>query len=290
MSYKTPFQNWPTGAWPSYSTDGSQIVFTDSGQLWIVATPTKSNPHPTATALTSLSGVNASRPDWSWNPNWIAFSGTAGGESYLYIVSPSDPANQVYRLNVVDIVSGDPYTQILYPSWYENQGIFALAAVNYTKTASGPAPVILVIDLSDYSPGSTDPVYAGAVTDASQVYAGRPTVSPDGSQIAFAGNQGSFNQQHNQIWIVEPDSPSGPIQLDPDQGRSPNWSPDGASIVFESNRGGSSYQVFLIPASGGVVTPLTDPSYDANHPEWSRDGTSIVFNSLGGGIYSFEAP
>lgn len=293
MSYPTPQQLWSTGNRPSFSPDGGLIVFGDGSRLWTIASPVLPPPpilpppaFP-AEPLTPAGIVAASRPDWSWSPDWIAFTGQGDGPGfYQWIVSPTEPDTGIYKLNVVDASTGDPYGQINYPSWY--QSLAMLAAVNYTASVHGPQPVILVIDLTGYTPGSTDPVPATAVTDVSQVYAGRPSVSPDGTAIAFAGNQGAFSQQDNQIWIVEPGG--APWQLDPGQGRSPNWSPDGNWITFESNRGGDGYQVFVVPATGGTPEPLTDPSYDANHPEWSRDQTRIAFDSVGGGIYTIDVP
>lgn len=285
MSFPAPQPIWPTGNRPSFSPDGSAVVFEDGGRLWTVAVPPSRM--TAAVPLTVSSAVVASRPDWSWSPEWIVFRGQIrDGATFPWMVSAREPAAAAHRLNVVDAASGDPYSRIDHPSWYGSRT--ALAAVNHTRSASGPRPVILVIDLSSYAPGSDDPVPATAVTDASSVHAGRPTVAPDDSRIAFAGNLAGCIGQDNRIWVVTPGG-AGLRQVDPGQGRSPDWSPDGRWIAFESTRGGGC-QLFVVAAEGGTPEPLTAPSSHAGHPEWSRDQSRIAFDSIGGGIWMIDVP
>jgi Tol biopolymer transport system component len=59
---------------------------------------------------------------------------------------------------------------------------------------------------------------------------------------------------------------------------SPRWSPDGRWIVFDSNKEGQ-FEVYRVPAEGGVPERLTnDPATDGV-PSYSRDGRSIYFMS-----------
>ena len=101
--------------------------------------------------------------------------------------------------------------------------------------------------------------------------------------MAFAGIKGSFSQQDNQVWIASAPWKEA-AQMNPEQGRSPNWSPDGKWILFESNRvTGGNYQIFVAPAPGSTdvppmePVPLTDPRLMAQHAEWSRQQDRIVF-------------
>ncbi len=54
------------------------------------------------------------------------------------------------------------------------------------------------------------------------------------------------------------------------------WSPDGTYIAFHSNRGGT-YNIWVIPASGGEAVQLTSGPYDDVTPAWSPDGNGIAF-------------
>ena len=137
------------------------------------------------------------------------------------------------------------------------------------------------------------------LTDLDEIYAGEPAVSPDGTTIAFPGqlNQGQpYNQDENRIWLL----PEGgaPMQLDPEQGRTPDWSPDGRFLAFESTRGCSdgSYAIFIEPSEGGTATQVTDCVYNGNHAVWSPDQTHIAFSAVppgatsGRGIAVFDVP
>jgi TolB protein len=59
----------------------------------------------------------------------------------------------------------------------------------------------------------------------------------------------------------------------------PAWSPDGLAIAYQCNPDGGTYDIWLVPASGGQPAQLTfDPSHDTE-PAWSPDGQSICFQS-----------
>ncbi|MDP6963088.1 MAG: hypothetical protein QGF46_02865, partial [Planctomycetota bacterium] len=76
-----------------------------------------------------------------------------------------------------------------------------------------------------------------------------PSLSPDGSQIAFS-HQGD-------IWVAA--VPGGRAQRltahDAYDGR-PYWSPDGSQLAFASNRH-SNFDVFVVAANGGQPTRIT---------------------------------
>ena len=125
--------------------------------------------------------------------------------------------------------------------------------------------------------------------------AGRPSVSPDGEKIAFAGNADQYSQAQNQIWVVEP--PNKPFRLEKGddlsaiQGRSPNWSPNGDLIVFESTRPFlhpdpcTALAIWVMNSDGTNPRQLTDRAlFSASHAEWSRQQTQIVFAGQGEGI------
>ncbi|MBK9110051.1 MAG: PD40 domain-containing protein [Saprospiraceae bacterium] len=56
--------------------------------------------------------------------------------------------------------------------------------------------------------------------------------------------------------------------------RYPNISPDGTQIAF-----GYKGDLYLVPATGGIATPLTIHESHDMMPVWSHDGKSIAFAS-----------
>jgi Tol biopolymer transport system component len=261
-----------SGDWPSFSPDGKQVVFWLDNALYVI------NSDGTDLHLLypqkGVPDVGATRPDWSWNPDAIAFTLNT---REIWTVHPDGSGAARYCRVPIG-------WNLYYPSWYRD--LSALAAVGYNH----PSTQAEIFRLT--------PDSAEVLTTSPHPCAGRPSVSPDGASIAFAGNEGAYNQVQNQIWIVEPSRP--PFRLEPGkdlsalQGRSPNWSPKGDLIVFESTRPaadpkGSPLSIWIIKSDGTDPRPVTDRSlFSASHPEWSRQQTQIVFAARGMGIGIIE--
>jgi Tol biopolymer transport system component len=262
----------PHGDWPSFSPDGKQVVFWLDGALYVVDSDGKNfhllYPHK------GTPDVGATRPDWSWNHDRIAF--TVNGRE-TWTVHPDGSGAALYCRVPIG-------WNLLYPSWYRD--LEALAAVGYNPCNTQAEIFKLTPDSAEVLTRSPHPV------------AGRPSVSPDGARIAFAGNEGEYDQVQNQIWIVKPPAPAFRLEPGKDlsaiQGRSPNWSPEGNLIVFESTRPaanppGSPMAIWIIKSDGTDAHPVTDSAqFGASHPEWSRQQTQIVFAARGKGIGILE--
>ena len=107
-----------------------------------------------------------------------------------------------------------------------------------------------------------------------------PSISPDGSQVAFR----SARSGTNEIWLTGL-LESRPTRLTWTNGAltgSPNWSPDGQWIAFDSRVAGNS-DILLAPAKGGPWRKLTDTPSNEIVPRWSRDGQWVYFGSDRGG-------
>ena len=275
-SSQFPQVNWihPVGGWPSFSPDGTQIVFNINNALWIIDTD-GTNLHRLFPAEGSQD--SATRADWSWNPDWIAFS---LNEEEIWVVHPDGTGAASYY-------QGDAAptgVAMYYPSWY--QDLSALVAVGYTNQNN---PGTEGAELYRMTPETI-----ASLTTSPHPVAGRPSVNPDGTKIAFAGNEGEYKQVENQIWIVAP--PGDPSRLEPGnelafQGRSPNWSPQGDLIVFESTRPTvnpttkTPLAIYVIQSDGCNPRAITDrTAYSATHAEWNRQQTQIVFQGSGKGI------
>jgi tricorn protease len=98
-----------------------------------------------------------------------------------------------------------------------------------------------------------------------------PSVSPDGSRIAFAHG--------GQIWVV-PSAGGEAIALTsgPHFSHHPVWSPDGQRIAFASRRHGND-DVFVMPAAGGAFTRLSFHSAADVPQAFSPDGREVLFTS-----------
>lgn len=278
MSNNFPPIHWihpSSGDWPSFSPDGKQVVFTLDNALYVMSSDGTNVKRLYPDKETS--GVSATRPDWSWNPDAIAFA--RNGE--IWTIHPDGSGAAPYYKGTLEMDA-----TVVYPSWCKD--LKSLIAVAYYKENDAQQAVLVQMA----------PDWAHVLTTSPHPCAGRPSVSPSGLEIAFAGNWGKFSQAENQIWVKL--AVSEPFRLEPGeplsafQGRSPNWSPDGNRIVFESTRPApnpaeASLAIWVMDRDGLNPHQLTDPKlFSASHPEWSRQQTQIVFAGAGQGIGIME--
>lgn len=102
-----------------------------------------------------------------------------------------------------------------------------------------------------------------------------PTISPDGSKIAFQ----SFVDGNWEIFVMDSDGRNiKPLSLNPTDDIQPAWSPDGQKIAFASRRTGN-WEIFTMDPDGGNVKNLTINLADDQKPTWSPDAKEIAFQS-----------
>ena len=112
---------------------------------------------------------------------------------------------------------------------------------------------------------------AWSSVDARQAWVRYPSISPDGSQIAFS--------YLGDIWTVSSKGGSARM-ITSHEGyeRSPVWSPDGKTIAFMADWNGSG-DVYLAPANGGPPVRLTWHSAVDEPTAFTRDGKLLLFTS-----------
>lgn len=275
---------WAEGVWPSFSRDGRTIVFATGINSRYRRLVTMDAVGASPPVPLTPPDFDASRPSWSWSPATIAF--VMNGRDIYTIDSngrnlrPFLPSRQQDACN------------LLHPAWCKD--LKSIIVVGMIERPHGRESVIYKISPDERS-GTLE-----ALTRFPDVCAGRPTVSPDGLSVAFAGNARRCDQERNQVWIVTP--PGAARRLEPEepvssfQGRSPSWSPDGRWIAFVSTRPAAEPSkatpkaIWVISASGGQPYQITDSTNNPANVEWSRDQRRIVFGSFTHGIGVLEVP
>ncbi len=274
-------QLWQEAAWPCFSPDGRQLVFTgdldrpnsrlmilpvEGGDLSRIITP----PH-----------MNSNRPTWLSRSSQIAFNRDQ------HSVWTIDVETERLEPFLPDMRSDAP--AYLHPCAYPNER--AVVVVSFSDSANGRMGVLYKL-----IPATTNPVVR---LTTSEVCAGRPGVSPDGDTVVFAGNAGRFAQGANQLWVVGPDGKARRLELgDPIlmQGRAPRWSPDGKWIACTSTRPAQNPDentpkaIWIISADGDQAYRLTDHSLNPLHVAWSPDQKWLACAGSGCPLTVLELP
>ncbi len=115
-------------------------------------------------------------------------------------------------------------------------------------------------------------------------YPGRqmqPSLSPDGTQVAFSWNGAAADKFHIFLKALGPGPPLQLTHAAADD-TSPAWSPDGESIAFLRTQDNGRFGVFVIPALGGSERHLTEISIPESawmpgpYLSWTPDSRSLV--------------
>jgi Tol biopolymer transport system component len=112
-----------------------------------------------------------------------------------------------------------------------------------------------------------------------------PVWSRDGQEILFISNRGHIHGTGG-FWRMkaEPGAVAREIRYEETNWKArPDFSPDGKRIVYASYLGRQWHQLWVMPAEGGDVFPLSYGEFDNINPRWSPDGKHIAFISNRGG-------
>ena len=111
---------------------------------------------------------------------------------------------------------------------------------------------------------------------------GPPSISPDGTKIAYSNSFVHKESLKNisRIVITSLNNPTNYFLTQGNSDHSPIYSPDGNNIAFIRQDLTGNNQLWLIPTNGGESRKLTQLPGGIGSPSWSPNGRAIVFTSL----------
>jgi Tol biopolymer transport system component len=153
--------------------------------------------------------------------------------------------------------------------------------------AAGPSGALLVAEdaQSDIDVWAVDASggKASAAIVSTRVDA-LPSVSPDGSRIAFQSDRSGTME----VWAADRDGTNS-VRLTNLKANAagPQWSPDGGRIAFIGRPGGASHTgIYVLDVATGRAERWTPDSVDAFAAHWSLDGHRVYFAAWSGGRWN----
>jgi dipeptidyl aminopeptidase/acylaminoacyl peptidase len=245
----------------SWSPDGSSVVFVTNisgrNNLWTIAAE-----GGWPTQLT-ISDQRQSRPAWSPDGKWIAYTSDYNGDEQwdIFLVSPKD--GRVVNLTHTREVSEEE------PRW-SHDGRY-LAYIVKPKTSS-----VYEIDVYDMLMRTTKHVTSGTAADMTN---DNPIWSHDGKKIVYTQSQAKGTDSN--VFIADVASGSSTL-LTPHSGETlyvaNDTSPDGKSLLITSNANGHE-NVGLLEIASKKISWLTGDKWEITGGNFSPDGKSVVWSA-----------
>jgi Tol biopolymer transport system component len=246
----------PTDTRPSglFAGVGGWITYGNNDGIWAVDPAHTGDPG----ARIQLSPDEGIPLDWSPDGSELLVSrsvprGKDFGHEDLYLLNADGTWT---RLTDADGgISGGSFSpdgsQIVYSVW-PNSGHRAI----YIDDVAGGAPRLVTKDVA---------------------YPYHPTLSPDGSEIAYFDGHGDWG---NSLRVINVDGSDVRELTGPDYGHTDAlvWSPDGSRLAFSLESGGG---LFIVGADGSGLRQLAS---DGSNPAWSPDGSRISYEQSSDGL------
>jgi Tol biopolymer transport system component len=286
-----------------------QDVYTMNADGTGVTNLTKNYTDPTWSPLGNVAGS----PEWSPDGTKISFTGTALSDigsccSTNVYVMDADGTNLQRLTNTPSSSEGED-TQA---TWAPDGSWLAFVSTRSEGPHDPDNPTSNFSDDREIYRMDADGTNEQQLTATPSVNTDeQPSISPDGTKIAFASNRhyrffgDPENPDQLDIYVMNADGTGEPKRLTFDaaptsptlnlesRSQNPVWSPDGRRIAYESTRSGNSeIWVMNVDGSGEPVNVSQHESWDSD-PAWSPDGTQITFMSRRAGqddIWVVEAP
>ncbi len=132
--------------------------------------------------------------------------------------------------------------------------------------------ISLLRDRTSTAPTAPSILNDAALVTASPASSSMPTLSPDGTMMAFVSDRSGTNQ----LWVKGlPNGTAVQLTKGPLQADSPSWSPVSNGILFRRQTSDGVWSIWLVDALG--TTPPRLIVENGNHPRFAPDGRSFVF-------------
>jgi Tol biopolymer transport system component len=255
----------------AWSPDSRTVIYSMAGSLWRQAVAST-----TAEQLTDGSGYDY-QPDCSPDGHWVVFARYDHDAVELWALDLRD--GRTRRLTSRGAVNVEP-------RFSPDGKRLAFVSTSYKghfHIFSGRIENGELSDVQQLTPENVSslPRYYYSQVD----HEISPTWSRDGSEIFFISNRGHIHGTGG-FWRMKAQPGSEPQEIHYEETTwkaRPDLSPDGKRMVYASYLGGSWHQLWVMPAEGGDVFPISYGDYDNTNPRWSPDGSKIAFISNRGG-------
>lgn len=168
----------------------------------------------------------------------------------------------------------DESSNIIHPSWSSDD-----SKILFSDDRGGNYEIYSI---------NTDGSNLNQITNSGNYNKYSPSMSPDGSKIAFQrSNTATLQIAH--IYTINPDGTNlqkitNTNDNENISSHSPSWSPDGSKLAFYSDLDGDD-EIYIMNPDGSGLQKLTDNSAYDSSPAWSPDGLEIIFDSERDGSY-----
>jgi Tol biopolymer transport system component len=243
---------------PEFSPDGTRIVFTIDGQIWVMNADGSAQRQ-----LTSQAGFQNQQPSWSPDGRKIVFSHC-----------PVPFGLTVCDLDVMN-ADGSGMRKLLGGNW-ANQVPEYSPNGHKIAFASNRGGYISAVWVMNANGGGVK-----RLTDPN-LEAGNPDWSPDGTHIVFGTN---CCRPRSQIWVMNADGSSPhPLTHMPPRGDAPaaSYSPDGHQIVLLTNLNQlvhptlCCWDLYVMNADGSHLRLITTQDAGVFSPDWSPTAMSAT--------------